>query len=325
MAGEDSGFRNVTRECPATIFVNPAAGAGRRVALFASRIQKLFASRNFPAEFLSTNSADELEDSVRHAIANGRKLLVALGGDGTFQSLANAAFGSNVVLGILPGGGGNDVAGALGFPKNPLASARALLQSQPIWVDLVRARTADGRERLYAGGGGVGLDAEASRYANGAFRRVPGRLRYVASALWAFRRFEASTVKVGFPATERPPLETRALLTGVLNSPSYGGGVRLAPGARMDDGWLDLVVVEALSVWGVLRVLPTLARTGELRTQRVQRARVQRLRLCTSHPSLFHGDGEILGPTPVDVEIVPRAVQILAPKVTKTGDCNYRC
>jgi diacylglycerol kinase (ATP) len=312
MAGEDSGFPNVTRECPATIFVNPFAGAGRAASSL-SGVRELFASRNFPAEFVSTNSADQLEDSVRNAIASGRKLVLAMGGDGTFQGLANAAFGSEAVLGILPAGGGNDLASALGLPKDPLRAAEAMLRAQPRWIDLVRSRTADGRERLYAGGGGVGLDAEAARYASGVFRCIPGRLRYVAAALWALRGFEAPTLNIEFPGTQTSPWEAQALLAGALNAPTYGGGVRLAPDAQIDDGWLDLVIVEDLNLWKVMGILPALIRSGQLQTPQMKRARVKRLRLSSNRPCFFHGDGEIIGPTPVEVEIVSHAVQILAP------------
>lgn len=312
MTGEASGFPNITRECPASIFVNLTAGAGRAASIL-PRVQKLFASHGFSAEFVLTDTADQLEDGVRKAISSGRKLLLALGGDGTFQGLANAAFGSEVVLGILPAGGGNDLASALGLPKDPLRAAETMLRAQPRWIDLVRARTGDGHERLYSGGGGVGLDSEAARYASGAFRGIPGRLRYVASALWAFRSFEAPTLNIEFPGTQILPLQAQSLLAGVLNSPTYGGGVRLAPDAQIDDGWLDLVIVEDLDLWKVMGILPALMRSGQLQTPHRKRARVKRLRLTTNPPCSFHGDGEIIGPTPVEVEIVPHAVQILAP------------
>jgi len=244
-----------------------------------------------------------------------RRLLLAMGGDGTFQGLANAAFGSDILLGILPAGGGNDFAVALGLPKNPVAAAKAVLRSQPRWVDLVRVRTADGRERLNAGGGGVGLDAEAARYASGAYRRLPGRLRYIAAALGALRGFAPLQVRAEFPESELPPIESNVLLAGVLNTPTYGAGLRLAPEAQISDGWIDAVFVDDLSFWGVLKLLPRLMHSGDLRTPQVKRIRAKRVKLTTSRPCMFHGDGEIIGPAPVEIEVVPHAVQLLAPAV----------
>ena len=102
------------------------------------------------------------------------------------------------------------------------------------------------------------------------------------------------------------------LLAAVLNSPTYGAGVRLAPGAAVDDGLLHVVLIEEFSKFGVLTLLPRLMGSGDLRTSRVKRWRAQRVKLTTNRLCLFHGDGEILGPTPVEIEIVPKAVRVLA-------------
>jgi diacylglycerol kinase (ATP) len=180
-------------------------------------------------------------------------------------------------------------------------------------VDLARARTAGGRVRLYLGGGGLGIDAEAARYANGAFRHLPGRSRYVASALRALWGYRPIGVKVEFPGSELAPIEAKSLLVAVLNTPTYGSGIRLAPDARLDDGWLDAVIVEDLSFFKIIALLPRLMSSGELSTPRVKRVRVQSVRLTTDRPCLFHGDGEILGPTPVEIEVLPQAVRVLTP------------
>jgi diacylglycerol kinase (ATP) len=305
-------FRSVSRESPAVVFVNPASGGGRAVAAV-TRIRELLAARSSPAEITVTSTSEELEVRAREAIARGRKLLLACGGDGTFQGLANAAFGFDVVLGVLPAGGGNDLAHALGLPRDMEAAVEAVLHGQPKCVDLLRAHMADGSQRLYAGGGGLGLDAEAMRYASGAYRRIPGRFRYIAAALRALWGFAPLEVRVEFPGSDLPSLEASALLAGVLNTSTYGGGLRLAPLAQFDDGWLDLVIVENLNAWEVLDVLPALVKSGELQTPRIKRFRARRVRLTTSRPCMFHGDGEILGPAPVEIEVAPHAVRILAP------------
>ena len=303
---------SVFREHSAVVFVNSAAGGGRaRVCL--PRIQEVFKSLRIQAQFVMANSASELESCAHDQILQGQRLLFAMGGDGTFQALANAAFGADVVLGVLPIGGGNDFASALGLPSEPAEAAEAMLRGQSRCVDLVRVRTADGRTRLYAGGGGIGLDAEAARRAGGAYRHLPGRFRYIAAALHALVQYVPMEVRVDFPASDIPSFETKALLAAVLNSPTYGAGVRLAPGAAVDDGLLDVVFIEEFSKIGALTLLPRLMGSGELRTSRVKRWRVQSVRLTTNRPCLFHGDGEILGPTPVEIEVVAKAVRVLAP------------
>jgi diacylglycerol kinase (ATP) len=238
-----------------------------------------------------------------------------LGGDGTFQALLNALAGApDVVLGVIPAGGGNDLAAAIGLPRDPLLAADLLLEGRPAFLDAALARTADGKERLYTGGGGVGLDAEAARYAGGVYRNLRGRSRYLLSAVRALMGFHSLRLRAFIGSDRRVEINANALLLVVLNTPTYGAGLRLAPDAQTDDGKLDLVLLEDLSFLEVLALLPSLARRGELRTARVQRFRVDRVRIETDRPCSFHGDGEILGNTPVEVAVVPSAVRILCPR-----------
>src|SRR6267143_5204283 len=306
------GSASAFSEHSVIVFVNSAAGGGRaRVCL--PRIQEVFKSLRMQAQFVMTNTASELESCAQTAILQGEQLLLAMGGDGTFQSLANASFGADVVLGILPIGGGNDFASALGLPSALLEAAEAMLCGQPRYVDLVRVRTADGRTRLYTGGGGIGLDAEAARHAGGAYRHLPGRFRYIAAALHALAGYVPLGVRVDFPASHIQSFEAKVLLAAVLNSPTYGAGVRLAPGATLNDGSLHVVLIEDIGAFEILQLLPRLMGSGELRTSRVKRWQVRKVRLTTQNPTVFLGDGEILGSTPLEIEVVPRAIRVLAP------------
>src|SRR5262249_33195443 len=223
----------------AVVFVNPEAGGGRAGALL-PETREAFASHKISAEFLITDSAQKMASLAHGAIDDGRRLLFALGGDGTFQALANACFGNDVLLGVLPAGGGNDFAAALGLPRDPMEAARSVLHGQPRAVDLLRAKTHDGIARLYAGGGGIGLDVDAAWHAANAYRRWPGRLRYMASLLRAFREFTPLQVSADFPNGDVLPMDGNVLLAAVFNTPSYGAGVRLAPEAAIDDGCLDV-------------------------------------------------------------------------------------
>jgi diacylglycerol kinase (ATP) len=306
--------RSILRESGVMVFVNSVAGGGR-VRAYLGQIQKLFESFQVQAQFVMTNSASELELSAQDAISDGRRALFAMGGDGTFHALANAAFGSEALLGVIPLGGGNDFAAALGLPEDPVKAAEALLRGHPRFVDLARVRTAEGRTRLYAGGGGIGLDAQALQYANGMFRHFPRRFRYIASALRALAGYVPIDVRLEFPESAFSPTESKAMLAGVLNTPTYGAGVQLAPGADIGDGLLEVVLLENLNLFEVMALLPRLIASGELRTSRVKRWRIQRVRLTTERRCLFHGDGEIIGPTPVEIEAAPRAIQVLAPSM----------
>jgi diacylglycerol kinase (ATP) len=302
---------NVSREYPAVVFVNPHAGGGKARRCL-HEIKALFAARAFPCEFILTGSAEEMTSRVRAAISVGCRTLIAMGGDGTLQCLVNAAQNGDVVVGILPAGGGNDFAAALGLPRNPVEAAEAILSAQPRRVDLLRARTADGRERLYVGGGGIGVDADSARYSSGPYARFPGRIRYLAAALRAFREFKPLQVRAEF-SDGHAAMESPVLLAAVLNTPSYGGGLRLAPEARIDDGLLTTLLVKDLSAAQVLAVVPRLLTRGDLPNSYVTRVSASRVRLSADRECLFHGDGEILGPAPVEIDVMPKAVRVLAP------------
>jgi len=300
---------------PDLVLVNPAAGGGLAQDVLPT-LREFAGRRRWLVEFRCTQSPEHLSAEACRGAAEGHQRIFVLGGDGTFQVLLNALAGApGVVLGLIPAGGGNDLAAAIGLPRDPLRAVDLLLDGQPAHLDAALARTADGKERLYTGGGGVGLDAEAARYAGGVYRNLRGRPRYLLSAVRALLGFHSLRVCALVGTDRKVEINAKALLLGVLNTPSYGAGLRLAPDAQTNDGKLDLVLLEELSFLEVLALLPSLARRGELRTARVQRFRVDRVRIETDRPCSFHGDGEILGNTPVEVAVVPNAVRILCPRI----------
>jgi diacylglycerol kinase (ATP) len=189
-----------------------------------------------------------------------------------------------------------------------------LTQGEAMLLDAACVRTADGAERLYMGGGGVGLDAEAARFASGVYRKMRGRSRYLLSAIRALGKFRGIEVRVSLEGAKQDSLHATALVLGILNTPSYGAGLRLAPEARMEDGRLDLVLLENLSALEIAGILPRLAVSGEIRTERIQRHRVKRVRIETERPCAFHADGEIVGVTPVEVAVVPGAMRVWRPR-----------
>jgi len=302
----------------AIVFVNPCAGggkAGRRIA----DARAEFARHNFEVRFIEAMSTEEFRTKVRAAVAEGCKTLVAMGGDGTLQLLVRETIGHDASIGVIPVGGGNDFAAALGI-RNWKQAVLAIAEGKTDLVDIARATFVDGEKAEYLGGGGVGLDAEAARYASGKFLKWPGRLRYLASAIAALRAYPGVHVEIEFRGSDRPALLRRALLAAALNTPSYGGGVRLAPEARLDDGALDFVIIEMLSGLEVARLIPRLLLTGEFGTRHVTRVRAAKAIFSTEEGSMFHGDGELLGNAPVQIEVLPKAIRVFVPENLREGN-----
>ncbi len=297
---------------PAMVFVNPAAGrgsAGREVP----ELREAFARGKYPVKIVESASAGELQRAVQAAVREGCTTLIAMGGDGTLQLLVRQVIGGDVQVGVIPAGGGNDFAAALGITKNVAQAAEIIVRGKTRWVDVVRVRNSNGLDAIYLGGGGMGIDAEALRYANGSFANWPGRLRYVASAIAALRGYRGAQVRVEFPAGDLPAIEKLVLLAAALNTPTFGGGLRLAPDALLDDGQLEVVMIEMLRKREVLALVPRLLLTGELKTKRIVRMRAAKINLTAEKEAGFQGDGELLGKTPVEIEILHRTLRMLTP------------
>ena len=293
------------------ILVNPAAGRGRAKRA-EPHVADYFRQQGLKADFAESESAEDLQHRAAEAAAAGYGRIVALGGDGTFQHVVKGTLGTGATVGFLPAGGGNDIAEALGIPQDPIAAAYVLLHSQSRPMDVLRARFASGNTAVYVGCGGLGLDAEAAGLANGRFRRLPGAMRYVAGALWALASFEPFHLEAERDGEPLGAASGAVLFAAVANTPTYGAGVKIAPAAEIDDGMLDLVVLREMAWTALVELIPVMLRTGDVRAPEIERFRARRVRLRTDRPALFHGDGEVLGEAPLEVENLPGAIRVIA-------------
>lgn len=288
------------------VLVNPTAGHGRARRV-APHVAGYLRSQGAAADFAESTSGEDLERRAAEAAGQGYTHVATLGGDGAFHHLLNGAFGRELVLGFFPCGNGNDIALGLEIPTEPVAAAHAFLRTSPAPVDVLRARCTSGRERLFVGAGGMGLDAEAARLVHGRFRRLPGGTRYVAAALWALTSFEPMAMHIEMDGW---PWSGRALFAAVANAPSYGAGVKIEPSARMDDGWMNLVLVGDMPWTTLLEAIPPVLCTGDLRLPEIERYRARRIRLEAERTALVHGDGELLGEAPAEIEVLPGAIRV---------------
>src|ERR1700687_2665206 len=320
------------------VLVNPAAGRGR-AARARAPVEAYLRQQGANVDFVATASADDARQRAGAAAASGYTHVVALGGDGTFHQLLNgciqpsnglSAFGQDekslrhdIILGLLPAGGGNDLARALDLPRDPIAAAHTLLHAPVRLVDVLRVQPLPSAlpsalhrtpSALYIGAGGLGLDAEAARLANTRYRRFPGILRYIAAALEAFREFRPFALDL---VVDGVPAKREVLLIAVANSPSYGSGVIVAPQAQIDDGWMDLMLVAPLNWRQVIEGLMLALRSGDIRWPEIERMRARHISLSAGRAAAFHGDGEIVANAPLEVEVLPRAVRIVGR--TKNG------
>ncbi|MGC1684190.1 MAG: diacylglycerol kinase family protein [Candidatus Acidiferrales bacterium] len=296
------------------IIVNPVAGGGL-AARMRPVIARYFFDHARPVDLAVSKSTENFRHIATQAIASGYRYIIALGGDGAFHHLVDVTFGSSVILGLLPAGNGNDIAEGLNLPRDLIEAAHAFLHGRPGPIDAVRANfpaaSTPAPEAIFIGAGGLGLDAEAAQLANTRFRAWPGVTRYIAGVLWARRKFQSIELEA---AMDGESWYARVLFAAVANAPCYGSGVRIAPSAKMDDGWLEVTLVEEMPLSRLVEAIPIVLRSGDIRWPEVHRYRCRNVKFQTNRPALVHGDGEILGDSPVEFEIVPGAVQIMLPR-----------
>jgi len=294
----------------ALVIVNPAAGGGRARGI-ATRVADYFHSQNRRADFVESKSVEDLRRQATQAVAQGYRRVATLGGDGAFHHLVEATFGLDAILGFLPAGNGNDIAAGLGILRDPIAAAASFLASRSRPVDLVRVEFSDHSHAvLCAGATSMGLDAEAARLANTRFRYWPGVTRYLAGALFALGRFAPLEIEAEMDGKR---WNGRVLLAAVANAPCYGAGVQIAPGAAMDDGWLDVTLVGAMPWTRVVEIIPIILNGRDWRLDNVWRFRARRVALRSSRPAAIQGDGELLGAGAAHFEVLTGAVRVAAP------------
>jgi diacylglycerol kinase (ATP) len=233
-------------------------------------------------------------------------LVVAWGGDGTINEVASALAFDDVPIGIVPSGSGNGLATELGIDVRPEIAIATALQSAARRIDLGELGG-----RLFVNVAGVGIDAYVADKFNehGNVRR--GLLTYARISGRALLTYRPRRYRI---TIDGGALETSAVLLTIANGRQYGNNARIAPNATLDDGWLDLVVVEESSR---LRTLTHVPRLFDGTIDRVAGCTIRRLRSGTiesDEPMTFHVDGEpVRGGTSIKVRIHPGALWIAAP------------
>lgn len=286
--------------------INP--GAGRRLGDIGGRIERFFSGRRLRFEIKFTKARGHASELSAAAALEGFTRIVAAGGDGTIRETAIPLIGKEAALGILPCGSGNGLARNLYIPLDFDAALEGLLKWEPRAID---AGLAGGLPFFCAAG--VGLDAEVAHDFNTMSRRR-GILPYV---MHAARRVLSYRPKTVTALVDGRRLELTAMLNGVLNGMQYGGGARVAPGAYMDDGLLDLVSVKKTSLLRLLTAVPALFNGRLAEHKDIYSAYKGRLiELDCGGGAWYHLDGEDFYSENgrIRFSVLPGALKVIAPK-----------
>ena len=291
-----------------TFIINPISGgvssdAARARAELASAIVDRHGD---PAEVFVTEHQGHARELTRAAVARGARLVMAWGGDGTINEVASALTFGEVPLGIVPAGSGNGLARQLSINLKPDEAIRRAIAAEPRRIDVGEI---DGR--LFVNLAGIGFDAHVASKFSEASNRRRGFASYVSIAGRALMTYEPATYSIRADSDDSACPPTRAVLVTVANSPEFGNGAVIAPGARVDDGLLDLVVMEEHSRLNTIVQLPRLFQGTVDRAKGCSIRRIARATIESDRPMVYHVDGEpVKGGLSLRVRVHPLALYV---------------
>lgn len=290
-----------------TAIVNPLAGR-RGGARDLARLEAALAGRG--VDIRVTGSAPEAADVARGAFTRGDGVL-ACGGDGTVQVLADVAVETGGLLGVVPVGAGNDFARALGHDhRNPVAALSVLDAGTEARVDVGRATAGDGSAIVFTTVAHSGLDGEVNRWAN-TVTWASGQPLYAMAALRTMATYTPTEMRITVDGDE---WSGRPWLVAVANTYCYGGGMRIAPDARVDDGRLDVIIVSDVSRAALVAKFPRMIRGTHLGIAGVTALSGTSVTVDGPPEQEIYASGERVGTLPARIEVVPTALRVLIPE-----------
>ncbi len=285
------------------LIVNPSAGGGRAARALPAVLERL-GGLGLIVRTESTRDLNHARELAADAAA-AQHLTVTLSGDGTAGAVAaviRAHPGS--VMGVLPGGRGNDFARANGIPLDPVEACDVIADGVERLVDV-----GDIDGRTFIGVASLGFDSYANYHANQAPARL-GRAVYFYGALRSLATYRHAT----FTVTVDGVTDTyTGWSVAAANGPSFGGGMLVAPDADLHDGQLDVVLIRSSSRLRYLATLPRVFTGKHVRSPMVDVVRGAEVHIATDHPFTVYADGDPIAVSPCTVRAIPDAIRVLLP------------
>jgi YegS/Rv2252/BmrU family lipid kinase len=301
---------------PVCLIVNPSAGGGK-AGRVAPDVERALRGQGLEVRRVDTRDLDHARELAEQGARAGETVVV-LSGDGLIGVVADVLRDfPGAVLGVLPGGRGNDLARVLGIPKDPIAACAVIARGVPRTMDL-----GDVGGQAYVGIASVGFDSVANRIANEAPAWL-GNLVYAYGALRALASWRPARFEIELdPPGER--LSFTAYTVGACNSKTYGGGMRAAPDAMLDDGLLEVVVLETVSKREFLtKLLPRVFKGTHVELPSVHVFRAAAVEISADRPFTMYADGDPIGELPVRVRAIAGAVSVLLPADAPATDSAF--
>lgn len=296
----------MTEEKKKIVFiVNPKAGISPKskvvIELLAGNI---IPSSRFIPEVIFTERPGHATEIAANAIANGADIIVASGGDGTVNEVASALVDTDIPMGILPAGSGNGLARCLGISMSYALALRTIIRGNTKLMDVATVN-----DKLYTSIAGIGFDAfVAQKFAESSIR---GMISYMQIILNEFSSYKPVTYNLTIDGEE---FDKQALMIVFANSNQFGFNTKIAPDAKVDDGYLDICVVKKMPVTQLLNVGYNTMRGTLGNTGFAEYFRGKEISITNIHDPLMNIDGEpkIMN-SPVSIKIKPLCLRVIVP------------
>ena len=290
---------------PLGVIVNPQANRGR-AALIGEQVFEALAKAGIAAINLSATSALEAKKKAEELISLQEiSALIAVGGDGTSQLCAGIAVPNQISLGIVPAGSGNDQARELNIDLHDTqAAVKNIVDSldTPRRVDAMKV-SVSGKEIWSIGSISAGFDALCATRAN-SLRWPKGPNSYIAALLLELPSFKAIEYHLDVDGEKRV---IEAMLCGVANAKSFGGGMMISPNSEITDGELEVFILHKVSRARLLRIFPTVYKGKHLRFPEVEIFKAKSIKISNDNYPVTC-DGELVGNAPFSAEVHPGAL-----------------
>lgn len=276
---------------------------GKSPEELSEQIQKYFTEYGFNAEVYLTKSSEDATGIARSCIRMKREMVVVAGGDGTINAVINGLAQSKIALGIIPMGTVNLLATELGIPADIRAACQLLTEGAARLIDLGRINN-----RYFASLAGVGFDAFIKKETSPSLKHLLGGLAYVLYAAVSMIKYPFKSIHIHI---DKEPYEHKGYLLIIGNGKYFGANMPIAPQAMMDDHKLDCVIYRKKGISGIIQYFWKI-KTGSIsQSPYTEYLKVERVDISAHGKHPVHGDGELIGTTPVTVEVVPSALKII--------------
>ncbi len=261
-------------------------------------VKKVFERAGKPFELLYTSHAGQAKEYAEAITSSGgRHTVIAMGGDGTLHEILNGFKDfENCSLGLIPFGTGNDFAVAAGIPSDVKAAAEKIAFHAPQYIDFIQLSS--GLRSINAVGTGLDVDVLKRTYAG----KGKGKSKYFRSLIACLFKFKSKNFTVEYDGKSERHF---GLIAAIGNGSQIGGGIRLFPEAKIDDGYLDLIIVDYISKPKLILALLKLMRGKVNKVKEAKIARVKEAKFIHEDESFtIQAEGELYNDIPIEAEVV---------------------